>query len=537
METITKKYSYEVNDDVMKKDLKLRTKMLIWSFILVLFSVIVSGLIMIVNISSAFEKEIGERAIAIARTISQTEGIQNNLGKDNGEEFIQPIAERVRLSTNVDYVVILDLNGIRYSHPSESRIGLKFQGGDEVAAYSEQEYISKAEGDLGYAIRAFVPIMDSEGMDQIGVAVVGILSPTFQSLVAEYQSDLLLSLIWGLLIGLIGSWFLANNVKRQTYQLEPYEISRIVEERSTIMETLDVGIIATDENGNINFMNSLAKKYIGISQYTNMMVQDVLRQPLILSYDSLKTKIINKPFNLNKEMYLISIYPIYVKDEFTGDLITLKSRSEINQLGEELTGVKDLVSALRAQNHEHMNKMHSIAGLIQLGRTDKALELMIDETSHEEIIVQFLRDNITHYAISGLLLGKRSRGKELGVHVTIDQKSMLMEVVEGFMPGDVVSILGNLIDNAIEACVDEDERQVSCLVQGSEEFLFIHVEDSGKGMTEEEIDHIFTEGYSSKSEDGRGFGLFLVKEIVEANEGAIQIISEPGVGTTVEVQI
>jgi len=121
--------------------------------------------------------------------------------------------------------------------------------------------------------------------------------------------------------------------------------------------------------------------------------------------------------------------------------------------------------------------------------------------------------------------------------VTIDQKSMLMEVVEGFMPGDVVSILGNLIDNAIEACVDEDERQVSCLVQGSEEFLFIHVEDSGKGMKEEEIDHIFTEGYSSKSEDGRGFGLFLVKEIVEANEGAIQIISEPGVGTTVEVQI
>lgn len=521
----------------MKIGIKLRTKMLIWSFILVLSSVAVSGLIMIINISSAFEEEIGERAIAIARTIAQTDEVQTYLGDDEGAEYIQPIAERVRLSTNVDYVVILDMQGIRYSHPSESQIGLEFKGGDEERAYSEQEYISKAEGDLGFAIRAFVPIMDNEGVNQEGVAVVGILSPTFKSLVSEYQNDLLISLVWGLLIGLIGSWFLAKNVKKQTYQLEPYEISRFVEERSTIMETLDVGIIATDERGNINFMNNLAKKYIGISEYTNLIIQDVLNQPLMFSYDNLKSKIVNKPFHLNKEMYLISMYPIYVRSEFTGDLITLKNRSEINQLGEELTGVKSLVSALRAQNHEHMNKMHSIAGLIQLGKTDQALDLMIDETSYEETIVQFLRDNITHYAISGLLLGKRSRGKELDVHVTIDEKSVLLEIVEGFMPGDIVSILGNLIDNAIEACMDEKERQVSCLVQGSGEHLYILVEDSGKGMSEEEITHIFKEGYSLKSDDGRGFGLFLVKEIVEANKGVIHIHSELGVGTTVEVEI
>src|SRR5690625_3611310 len=121
----------------MKKRIRLRTKMMILSFILVLSSVIVSGANMIINISNSFEEEIGERAIAIARTISQTDDIQNHLGKDDGAEFIQPIAERVRLSTNVDYVVILDMNGIRYSHPSESRIGLKFEGGDELAAFSE----------------------------------------------------------------------------------------------------------------------------------------------------------------------------------------------------------------------------------------------------------------------------------------------------------------------------------------------------------------------------------------------------------------
>ena len=521
----------------MKKRVRLRTKMLILSFILVLSSVTVSGINMIINISSSFEEEIGERAMAIARTVSQMEDIQKHVGKDGGEEYIQPIAERVRLSTNVDYVVILDMNGIRHSHPSESNIGLKFSGGDESAAYSESEYTSKVEGDLGYAIRAFVPIMDQEGVRQIGVAVIGILSPTFQSLLADYQNDLFISLIWGLLIGLVGSWLLANNVKKQTYQLEPYEISRIVEERSTIMETLDMGIITTDEKRTVNFMNSLAQMYTGVNLSINLPIKNIFGQPWISGRKDVQKEIINKPVRIQKTMYLISIYPIFVRNGYTGDLITLKSRSEANQLGEELTGVKSLVASLRAQNHEHMNKMHSIAGLIQLNRTDEALELMIDETSHEEAIVQFLRDHIKHYAVSGLLLGKRARGKELGVNVTINPNSYVSEVIAGFMPGDIVSIAGNILDNAMEASVGTKIREVSCLIQGTEEFLFISVEDKGKGMTKEELKKVYERGYSSKAKEGRGIGLMLVKDIVEANQGTIEITSAKHKGTKVVVEV
>lgn len=521
----------------MNRRVRLRTKMLILSFILVFSSVIVSGINMIINISSSFEEEIGERAIAIARTISQMEDIQNYIGEDGGEDIIQPIAERVRLSTNVDYVVILDMKGTRYSHPSESRIGMKFKGGDEVAAYSELEYTSKAEGDMGYAIRAFVPIMDSDGVNQIGVAVVGILSPTFKSLLAEYQNDLIISLLWGLAIGLVGSWFLASNIKKQTYQLEPYEISRLVEERSTIMETLDFGIIATDESEMVNFMNALAIRYTGVQDFTGLKIKDIFTQPIITNRDNSYKEIVNKPIRINKTMYLISIYPIFVRKEFAGDLITLKSRSEVNQLGEELTGVKSLVSALRAQNHEHMNKMHSIAGLIQLDRKEEALKLMIDETSHEEKIVQFLRDHIKHYAVSGLLLGKRARGKELSVNVSIKQDSYLSEIVEGFMPGDVVSILGNLIDNAIEASIDQDKREVICSIEGTDEFLYITVKDFGKGMSKTEKEMALEKDYSTKAKEGRGIGLALVKELVEANQGSISIQTEQNKGTLVKVEV
>src|SRR5690606_28961832 len=118
-------------------------------------------------------------------------------------------------------------------------------------------------------------------------------------------------------------------------------------------------------------------------------------------------------------------------------------------LAEELTGVKSLVDALRAQNHEYMNKLHSIAGLIQLERTEEALRVMIDETSDEQNLIQFLRDKMTDYSVSGLLLGKRSRARELGVNLHIDKESYLTEITEGFNSGDLVTIIGNLLDNAM----------------------------------------------------------------------------------------
>src|SRR5690625_1576833 len=245
--------------------------------------------------------------------------------------------------------------------------------------------------------------------------------------------------------------------------------------------------------------------------------------------------VINKPVALNKTMYLISVYPIFVKKDFVGTLIIMKNRSEIHQLGEELTGVKSLVNALRAQNHEYMNKLHSIAGLIQLERIEDALHLLIDETSDEENIIQFLRDRIDPYAVSGLLLGKRARAKELGVHLCIHDNSYLNEMVEGLSSGDLITLIGNLLDNAIEACEHTEQKEVSCLIQGESNSLYIMVDDTGEGMSDQERKKVSHEGYSSKAKEGRGFGLALVKNIVELNSGEIRITPKEKQGTIVEI--
>lgn len=516
----------------------LRTKMLLLSFIIVCFSVLTSGLIMVYSISSAFETELGERAIAISRTVAQLPDIKNHVGTEGGEDIIQPIAERIRLATNVDYIVIFDMNRIRYSHPSESNIGTVFEGGDERASLSEHEYISKAFGVLGYAVRAFVPIMDEEGIKQVGVVVVGLLTPTFQALLMQYQSDILLSLIWGLVIGLLGSWVLANNIKKQTFNMEPYEIAKLVEERSAVMQAMDVGIIAIDEEGKVSFMNRLAQHYTRKDKDRPITLENIFPDTWLTISDDMNGQLMNRPLMSNGTMYLVSIYPIYVKEKLVGSLVTMTDRTEANRLAEELTGAKTLVDALRAQNHEYMNKLHSIAGLIQLERTEEALEVIIDVTTDEEDLVQFLRDHVTDYSVSGLLLGKRARAKELGVTCNIDRSSYLNHIVEGFSSGDLVTIVGNLIENAIESHAQNTEKKyVNCLIQGDATFLLIEIEDNGNGMSQEEQDQMFTYGFSTKEKEGRGIGLALVKQIVAAHHGELKVASKLGEGTTIIVRV
>lgn len=517
---------------IMEK-LSLQFKMFIFSFVIVLFSIITSGAMMIHNIAGAFEKEFGARAIAIARTVAQMTDVQDTVGTDEGFEVIQPIAERIRLATDVDYIVVFDMNGVRYSHPSESKIGTVLEDLDENVASSQHEYISKALGIQGFSIRAFVPIMNSDATKQVGVINVGILSPKWYILVGQYKSDILISLFWGIVIGMIGSILIANHIKRQTLNLEPYQIARIVQERSAIMQAMDVGILATDESGKITFINRLAR------QYTNFFYKDGTLQKLFkdtwLAEEQIDRHDSYRPLLLFDQMYLVRTFPIRINEKNAGFLIMITDRKEAHTLAEELTGIKALVDTLRAQHHESLNRLHSIAGLIQLNRNEDALSLIIDEITDEEAVIQKLRDKIHDYSLQGLLLGKHSRAKELGIDLKLDDDSYLLDFMTGFSSGDMVTIIGNLLDNAMEACLPKETRDVNILLQGDKHFLFIEVQDSGIGINGNP-NKVFDYGYSTKKRDGHGIGMALIKQIIDSNKGTIHITTEANIGTTITIK-
>ncbi len=507
--------------------------MFVFSFVIVFFSILTSGAMMIHNIAGAFEKEFGNRAIAIARTVAQMTDIQDTVGTREGFQIIQPIAERIRLATDVDYIVVFDMNGVRYSHPSESKIGTVFESAENSEALSQHEYISKAVGVQGYSIRAFVPIMNSTATKQVGVINVGILSPKWYHLLIQYQTDILISLCWGLFIGLIGSVFIANHLKKQTLNLEPYQIARIVQERSAMMQAMDVGILATDSDGKITFINRLARQYTHFFK-KNGSLQDLFKNTWLAEEKIVKLESY-RPLLLFEQMYLVRTFPIRIQEKNAGYLIMITDRQEAHTLAEELTGIKALVDSLRAQHHEYLNRLHSISGLIQLERYEDALSLIIDEITDEEEIIQKLRDKISDYSIQGLLLGKHSRAKELGVDLTLDEDSYLLDFMTGFSSSDLVTVIGNLIDNAMEACLTKEIKDVNILIQGDKHHLFIEVQDSGIGIVGAP-ERIFEYGFSTKQLDGHGIGLALVKQIIESNKGTIKVTSEVNIGTTIIVE-
>lgn len=513
---------------ILSQNLRMGTKIALLSFGLVLLSVLAVTSIIIENTLSHMKNEIGWRALAIARTMAQFEEIQLNVGIQGGEIIIQPICEKIRLATNVEYIVVMDMNKVRYSHPVKERIGKKFAGGDEGPALADNEYISQARGVLGPSVRAFAPVKTDEARKQVGVVVVGILSPTLSEVIHDIGWRLYCSLLVGILIGILGSLLLSRNIKKAMFNLEPEEIARLLEERIAVFQSIREGIVAIDKNNTITIINEEAKRILNIKKSpigkSIFQIHPESRLPEITTQGIPEY---NREITINNTQILASHIPIKVNHQIIGSVAMFKDMTEVKLLAEELTGVKKFVEALRVQNHEHMNKLHTISGLIQLKRYNEAVDYISLISEEHQEITGFLTKNINDYMVAGLLLGKYGRAKELKAKLIIDRSCRLKYLPPHVESSTVAIILGNLLENALEAVLSmpAERKQVSCIVKGNEEQLFISVKDWGPGISPNNLKHIFERGFTTKGPDSRGIGLFLVKQYVDYLKGQVTVSS------------
>ncbi|EHQ88789.1 ATP-binding protein [Desulfosporosinus youngiae] len=506
--------------------LKLGTKIAILSFFLILLSVFLAGVIIVNRISDKMEQEIGYRAIAIARTVAQLQDIQENLGAEQGSKVIQPLAERIRIATGVEYIVVFDMKRMRYSHPYLDRIGTIFNDGDEGPSLQRKEYLSQAVGVLGPSIRAFVPVLADEGTRQVGVVAVGILVPTIKDIISTLRIQLYSSLIMVLSLGILGSFYLASNIKKNMFFLEPNEIARMLEERVAIFQAMDEGVVALNMENQITVINQKACHIAGITKnvigvhLNDLEVLSVLND-LPEARDSSETM----ELLLNQTWVIINFLPVKVKDQIVGQVITIKDKTEVRKMAEELTGVRTFIEALRVQNHESLNKLHTIAGLIQLNRVQEAMEYVYNVTAEQQEVTRFLSQNIKHPSVAGLLLGKYNRGKELKVDVLFEHDSSLGELPESIDSTALTIILGNLLENAMEAVVGKELCEVHCRIKQEDTVLIFSVEDTGGGIPPEDQMKVFQWGFSTKGTGNRGIGLPLVKQTIERLGGTIELES------------
>nr|MBA5585655.1 sensor histidine kinase [Anaerobacillus isosaccharinicus]QOY36037.1 sensor histidine kinase [Anaerobacillus isosaccharinicus] len=521
------------------KNLPIRWKITFLSLGIVIFSLLIGGIILLGYMAETKEEELSQRTLITAQLVAQYKSVQDEINNEAASDILQPIAERTRVINNVDYIIILNMDRIRLTHPIKERIGTKFYGGDEDPAFSEHIYTSLASGDHGYTIRSFVPIFN-EKSEQVGVVVVGNVLPSHRELINEIGNSLLYVFIFATIFGMWGAWLLANHIKRQTFHIEPDQLARVLVERTATFNAIRDGVIAIDQNEKITVINQAAKEIVNAhGDVVGAKIHDVVPDTRLPEVLKIGKPLLQREFFINNRAILSNRIPITVQGKTIGAVAIFQDKTEVTRLAQELTGVQAFVDALRVQAHEYSNKLHTIAGLIQLDQGKKALDYIFDLSEEQAELTSLITHQIHDDSLAGLLLGKYSRCKELGIKLTFNQNSNFINYPEGTTIHDLVIICGNLIDNSIDALVDTNKelKQITFSIKEAEDFLTIQVGDTGEGISENIKEKMFRRGFSTKQKDGRGIGLFLVRSIIDRIEGNIDINSEVGKGTVFTLQI
>lgn len=512
----------------------MQTKMTALIFFIIVFALFLAGIVVIKEFIELKEEDLRQRALVTSRTVAEmTEVSEKITGDERKRQKINTIVDPIRIIHGADYIVVLDMKKTRLSHPVNAMIGTKSHGEDEGQAFAEHTYTDKAKGERGTVIRSLVPIINHHH-EQVGVVISGYLLPTFSEVIRSVKKEISIISSLILLFGGWGAWVLASHIKKQMFELEPDEIARLFVERTETFNAMHEAVIAIDKDEYITIFNDKAKAIMNIhDEVIGQSIYDVIPDTRLPEILQLNQPVYNKELQVRNLTILSNRVPIKVKGETVGAVAVFQDRTEVKKLAEELTGVKAFVSALRVQSHEYMNKLHTIAGLIQLGNNEKALEYVFEVSEKQGELTNFLHKNIKNESVSGLLISKVSRGKELGITLTIDKHSYLETFPKHLDHHDFVVVIGNLIENAFDSYVDsfQDDKEVYVSIEQTEDVLSILVEDNGCGMTEEEVKHIFEEGFSTKAKENRGIGLYLIYQIVQKGNGDISVETEHGHGT------
>lgn len=507
----------------------------------VLFSVLlVVHLIYFSQISDMTRDALTDKALAVARSLAHSPEIRNGLQKSPTESGIQTFAEAVRKRNDLLFIVVTDMQGLRHSHPEAQRIGQPFKGDDILLALKGQENVDVNRGFLAQALRVFTPVYD-ENHRQIGVVAIGMELSRVAEQINNSRWSIIWSILFGMLVGLIGSLVLVKVLKRILFGLEPYEISALFEQRQAMLQSIKEGVIAVNHKGEVTLINDAAQQLLNyhtsqddahLSTLSHAWAQvvdlsDVLRDG-ISRRDEEKT--------VKDRLLLINTVPIRIDGEIIGAISTFRDKTEIRQLMQRLDGLVNYADALRERSHEFMNKLHVILGLLHLKCYQQLEEYILKTANNYQEEIGSLLGKIKPPEIAGFLISKISRTTDAGHSLIISNESQVPDTASEEQKAVLITVLGNLIENALEASGSQKGGEISVALHYRHGWLHCEVSDDGPGITADRLSHIFEKGISTKGSE-RGVGLALVKQQVEGLGGNITVESEPGVFTQFFVQI
>jgi len=504
----------------MPRNLQVKLSLLVTGLLILLVS-LVSLLFSDISRNS-LKAQIGHRVLEVAEAVALDPDIREGI-ETRDQRRVQLRAEAIRVATGAEYVVVGDRDGIRLSHPDVEKVGQPFVGGDLGPALKEgKSYTSEAVGTLGPSLRGIVPVRGVDGA-VIGFVAVGRLLSSIDESVWSQQKTIYGYVAIVLVFGVFGAVTIARGLKQAIFGLEPHEIAALYRERSAIIGTIREGVIATDASGSLTLINQAACGYLGETSdgaLRGRHLDEISPDGPLAHALAEGAPVFDREIELRGRTVIVNALPLAAG----GAVASFRPKDELDVLARKVSHLEEYSEILRAQTHEYSNKLYTIAGLIQIGAHQEALELVMTEVSGYQELIQALSEAVPDPVVAGLILGKFNRARELKVDFRFDPDSSLRDLPERIERECLVTVLGNLLDNAFEAVREGGaSREVRLFLTDLGPELILEVEDSGPGIAPQVAEKLFEKGATTRNGLGRGMGLHLVEQALRRLGGQISV--------------
>ena len=498
----------------------------------------------LINIHFKVEKR-DQNLQNIAEAVASSPLIDDKIANPDDKkttELLNEYLDSLKISLdNIDVISFVSRENIRLYHSNHELIGTEYDGAiPEFEKVSKEYYTSNETGPSGSQRRAYAAVYDKNG-NYTGFVMTILLLENIKAETLQILFIFALITIAAILIELIISAELSSSIKKSLHGYEPNVFSAMFQVRDNILESLNEGVLAVDKNGIVQFANRSAAKMLGkkkAKELINTPFTDCCNDGFIKNVISTGEKEFNiQEQSIDNSNVLIDCIPIKEKDDIIGAVAILHNREEYTKLMEDLAGTRYLVDSMRANNHDFTNKLHVIMGLIQMEMYDDAVSYIENISIVQRETISKIMSVVDEPSIAALLIGKSARASELNIKFILNDESHYSKT-DLLLPSELmVTVIGNLIDNAFEAINIKDiqrQKELRFGIYSRENALLITVEDTGIGISKDNLEHIYDNGFSTKGE-GRGTGLYQVKEMVEAIGGKITVESQENVGTSFTV--
>ncbi|MEU5366355.1 sensor histidine kinase [Streptomyces sp. NPDC005925] len=468
------------------------------------------------------------RALSIAQTTAQEPRLVDDLRATpaSPDGPVQREAERIRRATGAEYVVVMDRRGVRWSHTDPDNVG-GLVSTDPGRALAGQEVMEIDEGTLGRSARGKVPLRDDDG-DIVGAVSVGIAYDSVRTRLIHTIPGLFAYAGGALAVGALAAWLISRRVHRQTRDLAFSDIAALLAEREAMLHGIREGVVALDRAGRVRLLNDEAQRLLGVGEEAVGRTPGEALGPGRTA-DVLAGRV------TGTDLLAVRGHRVLVANrmptEDGGAVATLRDRTELEQLGRELDSTRGLIDALRAQDHEHANRMHTLLGLLELEMYDDAAEYAGEVVGDHRATAEQVTEKIQDPLLAALLVGKATVAAERGVALCLSDRTRLPDRLVD--PRGIVTVVGNLVDNALDAAAGTPHARVEVALRAEGRTAVLDVRDTGPGVPAELRDLVFTEGWSTKDAPAhrrRGIGLSLVRRLAERQGGSATVGESPGGG-------